>query len=394
MTLLRKAKRSTQIIFLICGIALSSWAPMVPFAKDKLGLDESNLGFLLLLLGAGAIAMMPISGILISKFGSRVVIAGGALVAAILLPCLLIASSMTTMGIALFIFGCGVGTVDVAMNAHGVHVQNMYGKPIMSSLHGLFSVGGLLGSLGLGFLIRLGLDPLHAAMSIAVMLVVLTLLQYKSLLTHAQESAATHETDPAVSTAQTSNRLPWLNLSVLFLGFMCFSVFLSEGAMLDWSAIFLRDLKQVPVEFAGVGYAAFSIAMASMRLLGDKIVERLSGKTIVVGGSAISALGIIIAIYSTDLWQTLLGFVLLGIGAANIVPIFFSEGGKIKGISPTISIAAISTMGYAGQLAGPALLGFIAKSFTLYTAFGTIAALFITVGILYYLKKTTKFLVD
>ncbi len=381
------AKRATQFVFLVCGLGLSSWAPMVPFAKDRLAINEADLGLLLLLLGLGAMFMMPITGMLMSRFGSRRLILCGVLLAAIMLPLLLIIPSFVGMAIALFFFGAAVGTIDVAMNSHGVQVQNLYGRPIMSSLHGLFSVGGLIGSLGLGFLIKLGLNPMHAALTISILLILLLSSQYKNLFDFKYERETIAQFSEIQTDVKSKGRFQWLNGSILLLGFMCFSVFLSEGAMLDWSAILLRDIKLLPAEFAGLGYAAFSIAMAIMRLSGDKLVERLNNKLIVVGGSLIAVTGLTVVILSAWIPLVLFGFILLGLGAANIVPIFFSEGGRIKGISPTVSISAITTMGYAGQLAGPAILGYIAHLFSLEVAFGTIAAMLLIVAIIYGIRQ-------
>lgn len=384
-----QAKKATQAIFLVCGLGISSWAPMVPYAKDRLGLNNADLGLLLLLLGAGAIAMMPVSGFIAHRYGSRIVIKYAALIVAVTLPLLLLISSPILMGLALFIFGSGVGVVDVAMNAHGVQVQNDLEKPIMSSLHGLFSVGGLLGSLGLGFLMKFGLSPITAAACISLSIVLILFWNYRFLFDVVKEKEVIARFAETPSEKAGTNKLSWLKGTVLFLGFMCFSVFLSEGAMLDWSAIFLRDNKGINPELAGMGYAAFSVAMAVMRLLGDKIVARLNGKTVVVAGSLIAAAGLFIAIFSPWIATALLGFVLLGIGAANIVPVFFSEGGRVKGIPATIAIPVISTMGYAGQLAGPALLGFIAFQFSLNAAFAFIAALLLLVAITYGLRRTS-----
>lgn len=379
-TELREARRATQSIFLVCGISIASWAPMVPYAKDRLQLDDASLGLLLLLLGGGALLMMPISGVMVHRFGSRIVIATGVLAVALTLPMLLVLPSITAMAVILFLFGAGIGAIDVAMNAHGVHVQNLYGRPIMSSLHGLFSVGGLFGSLGLGFLIKLGLHPVHAAISISVLLVVIAVAQYRHLFSPDVERIAATWYSAVEGKSSNFARFPWLHGSVLFLGAMCFAVFLSEGAMLDWSAVFLRDMKGVAPEFAGAGYAAFSIAMATMRLLGDGIVARLSGKKVVVYGGLVAAAGLCLGIVSPWLSGSLFGFILLGIGAANIVPVFFSEGGRLPGIPPQISIPAITTMGYAGQLAGPALLGFIAYYFSLPIALGFAALLLLLVA--------------
>lgn len=388
---LLKAKKATRWIFFVCGLGISSWAPMVPFAKDRLGINDADLGFLLLLLGFGAIIMMPVAGILMRKIGMRNVMAIGTLITAFTLPLLLIVPSYGGMAIALFIFGSGIGMVDVGMNSHGVQVQNLNGRSIMSSLHGLFSVGGLFGSLGLGFLITMGLDPRHAAVVISIMLVVLLVSQYKNLFDAKYEKGITEKNatldKPVDNRAPQKDYLQWFNKGILLIGFMCFCAFLSEGVMLDWSAIFLRDLKNVPAELTGIGYGVFSIAMAVMRLTGDRIIERFNSMIIVLGGCLVAALGLIIAIMTPFLPLVLFGFMLIGIGASNIVPIFFTEAGRLKGISPAVSIPAITTMGYTGQLAGPALIGYVAFRFSLEMAFGVVAFLMIVVAILYYFRK-------
>jgi predicted MFS family arabinose efflux permease len=381
-----KARKATKSIFLVCGLGISSWAPMVPYAKERLGLNNADLGLLLLLLGGGAISMMPVSGILAHRYGIRIVIRYAALIMALTLPLLLLISSPVWMGLALFIFGSAVGVVDVAMNSHGVQVQNASDKPIMSALHGLFSVGGLFGSLGLGFLMKAGLSPVTAAICIAVLLVGIVFWNYRFLLDDRKEKELIRQFSVSAKD-QNVKSFSWLKASVLFLGLMCFSSFLSEGAMLDWSAVFLSENKGVNPELAGVGYACFSVAMAIMRLLGDGIVSRLAGKTVVTGGAIIAASGLFLAVFSPWVFASLLGFVLLGIGAANIVPVFFSEGGRLKDVPATIAIPVISTMGYAGQLAGPALLGFIAYHFSLNAAFLFIAGLLLMVAITYGLRK-------
>ncbi|GAB3930826.1 MFS transporter [Larkinella terrae] len=382
-----KARTATQLIFLVCGLGMSSWAPMIPLAKDRLALNDANLGLLLLLLGGGSMLMMPVSGWLVGRFGSRIVMAGAGLVMALTLPLLLILPTPAGMAVTLFVFGSSIGTIDVAMNAHGVQVQNLYGRPIMSSLHGLFSVGGLFGSLGLGFLMKLGLNPVYAIVSIAVLMVLITLTQYKNLFPLTIEQQAIERFSPlSESSVAGSQRAGWLHGSVLFLGIMCFAVFLAEGAILDWSAVFLRDTKGIAPEFAGAGYAAFSVAMAVIRLAGDKLVAHLSGKTVVVGGSLIGAAGLGLAVLSPWVAGSMIGFVLLGVGAANIVPVFFSQAGRLPGIPPTTSLPVITTIGYTGLLTGPALLGFIAQHFSLSIAFGFVSLVLILVAVSYGVK--------
>jgi len=372
---LQNATTATKLIFLVCGLGVASWAPMVPYAKDRLGLHEGQLGILLLFLGFGALVMMPVSGIFINRSGSRIVIMVSGLFIALTLPLLLIITSVPLMAFCLLVFGAAIGSIDVAMNAHGVQVQNVYERPIMSSLHGLFSVGGLAGSLGLGFLVRLGLGPVYAATGIGILLILICITQYRHLFDAQHEREIIERYNHVKDTGKRTKTFAWLSGSVLFLGILCFSAFLAEGAMLDWSAVFLRDVKGIAPEFSGAGYAAFSVAMATMRLLGDGLVERFSNKTVVAGGSLIAASGLVISIISPWMPLVLFGFILLGIGAANIVPIFFSDAGRLSNIPSTVSLPAVTTLGYAGQLAGPALLGFIAHHYSLSAAFVCVAAI-------------------
>jgi predicted MFS family arabinose efflux permease len=382
-----KARKATKTIFLICGLGVSSWAPMVPYAKERLALNDASLGVLLLMLGVGAIVVMPVCGILANRFGSRIVIFCAAVIMALTLPLLLLMTSPIWMGVALFIFGAAVGTVDVAMNAHGVQVQNLSPKPIMSSLHGLFSVGGLIGALVLGLLIKSGLAPVTAAIAIGLLLILIVSIKYNDLFDYQTEKAAIQQFSFAAENGKTS-AYSWLTGSVLFLGALCFATFLSEGAMLDWSAIFLRENRGVAEELTGIGYAAFSVAMATMRLLGDKIVARLNGKTVVILGALIAASGLLLVVLTPWIATALLGFILLGLGAANIVPVLFSEGGRLKNVPSTVAIPAITSMGYAGSLAGPALLGFLAHQFSLPLALGFLSLLLILVGTAYAVKKS------
>jgi predicted MFS family arabinose efflux permease len=381
------ARIATQLIFLVCGLGVSSWAPMVPYAKDRLGLHEGQLGLLLLFLGFGALLTMPLTGLLLKRWGSRKIILAATLVVATMLSLLLLIQSVPLMACALFVFGAGIGSVDVAMNAHGVNVQNAYSRSIMSSLHGLFSVGGLLGSLGLGFLVKAGLQPLQAAIGISILLILITLSQYKRLFSLQTEQKLTSQHSAEKDKSLQSKRFHWLQWPVISLGLLCFCLFLTEGAMLDWSAVYLRDNKHVATEFSGLGYAAFSVAMAIMRLLGDKLVERLNSLKVVVGGCILAATGLLLAMSATWVPIVLVGYILLGIGAANVVPMFISDGGRLNGISPLSSIPVITTMGYAGQLAGPAILGFIAHHLSLTVAFGFTASFLIITAISYYFMK-------
>ena len=372
-----KARRATLLIFLVCGTGLASWVPMVPLAKIRLGLNDANLGLILLCLGAGAIVIMPFTSLLINRFGSRTIMLSASILLASMLPLLLFANTSFSLAIALFLFGVGIGTIDVAMNAQAVIIQERLGKYIMSSFHGLFSLGGLFGSIGLGFLIKLGLSPLVGILSIALLLLVIALSQYKSLLPQEEE------------TKLDSSSLIIPKGQVLILGLMCFVAFLAEGAVLDWSAVFLQFNRDFEAANAGLGFASFSVAMAIMRLSGDSLINKLGARKVVLYGGLIAAVGFLIAILLPFGIAALVGFILVGLGCANIVPVFFSTAGNLPNIPSSIAIAGVTTVGYIGQLAGPALLGFIAYLTSLPFALGLISILLLIVALTFpnWLKK-------
>lgn len=384
---LSSATRATKMFFLLCGLAISSWAPMVPFAKDRLALNDGSLGLLLLFLGAGAICTMPFAGWLINRVGSRIVMIGSAIIIALALPALLLLHAWFAMAAALFVFGAGVGAIDVAMNTHGAVIQNHTGKPIMSSLHGLFSVGGLIGPLLIGFLIKIGINPVTGATLISIGLLILTFTQQSALLPHSKEKSLS-QAEQSSDTAKVGSA--WLNSAVLFLGLMCFIAFLSEGAMLDWGALLLHDYKGVDKALSGLGYAFFSIAMAVMRLSGDRIISKFSSTTVVVAGSVIAFAGYSCILFVAWVPVTLLGFVLIGVGASNIVPVFFSAAGNIKGVPSSNAVSVVSTVAYAGQLAGPALLGLLALRFSLPVALFITGVMLMIAGLAFLISKRRK----
>ena len=367
----RRARWATSFIFLVCGIGVASWAPMVPLAKSRLNINEADLGLILLLLGGGAILTMPLIGVLVSRIGNRLVIMLAALIVAVILPFLTIISSPAGMAAALFIFGAGVGALDVAMNAHAVVVQQKLGKPVMSSFHAMFSVGGLIGSIGLGLLMLPGLSPTVAAMVISLIIITVTATQFKYIL-------------PLESGAGGDHSFRFPRGKVILLGVFCFIFFLSEGAMLDWSGLFLKEYRQFGPAVAGAGYAVFSVAMAIMRFSGDTLVHKYGSGKIVLYGGAVAAAGLLVAVIVPGPVAALGGFMLVGFGAANVVPVIFSAAGNVTGYAAGIALAAVTTLGYAGQLAGPALIGFVAYFVKLPVALGLLAAPMLATGIIFH----------
>ncbi|MCQ6259227.1 MFS transporter [Pseudomonas sp. Q11] len=363
----RLEQMSTRIAYLIAGVGIAAWAPLVPYAKVRANLDEGTLGLLLLCLGVGSILAMPISGALATRFGCRRVLSGGTILICLALPLLATMTSLPWLVAALFLFGAGLGTVDSTVNLQAVIVERASGKTMMSGFHGMFSLGGIIGAAGVSALLGLGLSPLGATLVVNALLLVALFKAAPHLLPYGSESSG-----PAFAIPHGV---------VLFIGILCFIVFLAEGAVLDWSAVFLTAERGVETAYAGLGYAAFALTMTVGRLTGDSVVHRLGAKRVIIYGGATAAAGFLLATLA-PMWQAaLLGYALVGAGCSNIVPVLYTAVGKQTLMPEAIAVPAITTIGYAGILAGPALIGFVAHGSSLSFAFGLIALSLVAVAV-------------
>ncbi|CAI1735584.1 Inner membrane protein ybjJ [Serratia fonticola] len=359
-------QNATRLAFFIAGLAMATWAPLVPFAKTRIGIDDGSLGLLLLCIGVGSIMAMPLTGLLTGKFGCRRVILLAGIALCIDLPLLVLMDSTLGMALALLLFGAAMGMIDVAMNIQAVVVERASNRAMMSGFHGFFSVGGIAGAGGVSALLWLGLGPLQASLIAVVAILVLLLIASKNLL---RESGGDKEGPMFV--------LPrgW----VMFIGLLCFIMFLAEGSMLDWSALYLTTMRGMDHNQAGLGYALFSIAMTIGRLNGDRVVNAMGRYQVLLLGSLCAAIGLALAITIDSAIASLIGFMLVGVGASNVVPILFSAAGNQRVMPANLAIASVTTVGYAGILAGPAVIGLIAQVSSLTFALACVAALLLIV---------------
>ncbi|TFF01727.1 MFS transporter [Pseudomonas sp. BCA14] len=362
----RLEQMSTRIAFFIAGFGIAAWAPLVPYAKERAQLNEGTLGLLLLCLGVGSILAMPVAGVLASRFGCRRVLGTGTLMICLALPMLATVSSIPLLMAGLFLFGAGLGTVDSTVNLQAVIVERASGKTMMSGFHGLFSLGGIVGAAGVSGLLGLGFSPLQATLVVIVIMVLALLKAGPHLLPYGSESSG-----PAFAVPHGV---------VLFIGCLCFVVFLAEGAVLDWSAVFLSAERGLDEAYAGLGYAAFALTMTAGRLTGDAIVRRLGATRVILIGGSLAAAGVFLATLSPAWEVALLGYALVGAGCSNIVPVLYTAVGKQNVMPEHIAVPAITTLGYAGILAGPAVIGFIAHGSSLATAFLLIGGLLAAVA--------------
>jgi MFS family permease len=359
--------RATRLLFLIVGFGVAAWAPLVPLVKARASLDDGTLGLLLLCLGIGSLAAMPVAGALAGRFGSRPVLAAAVLVTGAALVVLSRAAGLPVLAVALTGLGIGLGLLDCLMNLQAVVVERRAERPLMSGFHGLYSLGCILGAAGFSALLSLGLTP--AAASLAVVAAIAA--AFRAALPGILPAWVSESHGPAFARPRGP---------VLRIGLLCFVVFLTEGSALDWSGVFLIQERGLDPARAGLGYAAFSLTMTVGRLTGDALVRRTGRRRIVVLGALLAAggLGLTIAV---PLWPvTLLGYALVGAGCANIVPVLFTAAGRQDAVPAALAIPAVTTLGYAGVLAGPAAIGLLAHATSLTLAFLVVAALLLAVA--------------
>ena len=355
------ARRAVSVCFLLNGLILASWLPHIPELKSRLALSDGRLGFLLLAMAVGAVAALPTAGWLIAHFGSRAIttVSAAALSLAVTLPA--VSPDVVVSAAALAVLGVCNAVLDVAMNAQGVLVEKSYGRPIMSSFHALFSLGGLFGAGGASLAMAAGLNAITHLAFVA-------LLGFTAIAL-----AAAH----LVPTPRSSGRVKaWFvapPVALLGLGLLAFCALLSEGAMGDWGAVYLRDSLGTSAALAAMGFAAFSLAMALGRLVGDALARRLGGPCLMRVSGSLAAVGLSVALLVRQPGIALLGFGLVGLGVANLIPVLFSAAGR-TGADAGTAIAAVATTGYLGYLAGPPLIGLAADAAGLPAALGIVCA--------------------
>jgi len=363
----RTARWAVRTLFFLNGVLFATWASRIPAVQAERGLSNGALGMALLSIALGAVIAMPLAGLLATRIGSDRVSKATALLYCAMLPGIVLAPNSVMFVLALFCFGASHGALDVAMNAQAVAVEKRYGEPIMSSFHALWSTGGLAGAAASGLLASHDIKPLAHFVVVALLCGVAVALVFPNLL-NAPEGQVSD------SGGRSHNPLFLLpSRGLLALGMLALCVMAGEGAMADWSAVYLRNTVGTGESLAAVGYATFSIAMALGRFFGDYLTARFEPVNLVRAGGTLAASGLLLALVFGHAATTLMGFALVGAGFATLVPIVFSAAGNTRGIAPGVALASVSTLGYLGFLIGPPFIGFAAELFSLRFALGIIA---------------------
>lgn len=364
----RREQMATRALFFVAGFASAAWAALVPFAKLNTGVNDGVLGLLLLCLGGGALVAMPLTGVLTTRFGCRLVMTVSVILLSITLPLLAVINHTGLLALTLIIFGMGIGITDCAMNIQAIIVEKAAPKPMMSGFHGFYSVGGIAGVGAMSGFMLAGMGALQAAGAVTAICLLLLALSYKGMLDYAWPSEG-----PAFAVPRGA---------VLLIGIICFATFLAEGSVLDWSAVFLTEYRHVPESMGGLGFACFAVLMSLGRLTGDKIVAVLGRPQVVLWGALLAAGGLLLSVLSDNWLLALTGYGLIGLGCANVVPVMFSAIGRQTSMPQAVAVPAVTTLGYLGILAGPASVGLIAYRFTLPAALLAVVALLLLVALL------------
>lgn len=366
---LRATRLALFAFFLLNGVGIASWAAHIPDVKQKFGFSDATLGLALLALALGSVGTLIFGGPLVTRVGSRRMTGIAAFVFCLALALLLIAPSAPLFFVVLPFFGACIGAMEVALNVQAVAVEARYACPIMSTFHALFSVGGLLGAALASLTLALGIAPGAHLAVVAIALAVLTAFSLPQLLP-ADDMASDDSPAFVLPTG------PLLGLSVL--AFFCL---VAEGAMADWSAVYLRDTLGTGPAFAASGYAAFSIAMAAGRFGGDALRARFHAVTLVRASGILAAVGLGVALLIGHPIAALVGLACVGLGLANIVPVLFTAAGQTPGIASGMGIAAVASVGYFGFLLGPPVIGFVARATSLTIGLGLVALLIALIAV-------------
>ncbi|MCO2938366.1 MFS transporter [Pseudomonas aeruginosa] len=344
----RQGRLACIYFFAMAGLVIGNLMGRIPALKEQTQLDERALGQALLGVGVGALTAFPLSGFLVQRIGSRSVVIGGCLIMLLVFPLLGLSQGWWQLALAFYVLGVSFAGMDVAMNIQAVDVERLLGKPCMSMLHGMYSLGCLVGALSAAALA--GLTPFWHFL-------ILTALGLLSLPFFVR---ALLPPDPSKAGGRKGGGFTLPPRALLGLGLLILCAFVSEGGEADWSALFLHSVLDASERVAALGFAAFSAAMVVGRLFGDRLRGRIDDAPLLRGLGSLATLGMLVALFSPWPALSIAGFGVVGLGLSVMVPIVISAAGNQPGIDPVIGVAAVSTVGYGGLLMGPPLIGLLA----------------------------------
>ena len=365
---------STRFSFFGLGFATAAWAPLIPFAQQRLHFNHADFGLLLLCSGLGAMLAMPATGKIVQRIGCRVPIGFALLLLAVLLPSLSLWTTPLMMAITLFLFGTAAGSLGVALNIQAVVVEKNSLKSLMSGFHGMASLGGLAGVLTITALLALSISAVMSAFAVSLLLVIIIFLSVPYSIKAVENTSLEASSKVKKSIRQ---RLP--QPLIILIGIACFIIFMVEGAAMDWSGIYLTQQYGVNTAFAGLAYTFFAIAMTTGRFTGDYLIRYFGEKKLLTYSAICATLGLALVSIAPYWWLVLVGYTLVGTGCSNIVPIMFSRAGRQTVMPSAVALSCVSTMAYTGILVGPAFIGMVSELIGLSTVFMALSGLLLLI---------------
>ena len=359
-----RARRATRVQFAALGLAGGAWAVHIPSLKAQFGLGEAMLSLVLLAAGVGALGTLFTAGRVIGRLGAR---STAALAAAAMGATLALALQWPSLGwllAAMLVLGAAFSLFDVAINTEGTTLERLGGRPVMSNLHAMFSVGSMAGAALAAALLRAGMAPGGQLAAIGTGVALAALLAARGML----------DVHPPPAGEGAQAPFAWPRGLLLVIGLLIFAGMSAEGVMFDWSVLYLTQEVGTTQDFAALGYAVFAGAMALSRFAGDALRARIPEWQLLRAGAGLTALAMSGLLLSGDPVLSIVGYALVGAGLAPVVPILFSAAARVPGSSPAAAIAAVSSIGYAGFLLGPPLIGGIAHAASLTAAMFVIVA--------------------
>lgn len=376
----RKAKKSylnrvrlaTSLFFFGMGFCFATWASRIPDIKSMLQLSEAGLGTLLFALPIGQLVGMPISGKIVTKYGSRNISILGLLLYAFFLTLLGLATVKWELAIGLFLFGFFGNFCNIAVNTQGVYTQQLFEKPIVGSFHGSWSLAGFCGALMSLLMLALEMSPVQHFLIAFVIIVLIVVFNYKFIV-----KTKVKQQEAQAGYSFFKNPDPTL----IWLGIICFCCMASEGIMFDWSGVYFKEIVKAPGALVVLGYTTFMISMASGRFLSDFLVHKYGNKKVLLVSGIVISVGLYSAVLFPYLIPCTIAFMMVGFGVSNVVPIIFNVAGNNEKVPTGIALTIVSSISFLGFLIGPPLIGFIAEVTNLKYSFAIIGifGIFITV---------------
>jgi MFS family permease len=370
-TISNRAHRvAVSAFFFLFGFVFASWASRIPAIQQKLGLSETQLGFVLFSLPVGLLVSLPISGWFVAKKGSKKVACFAAICYAIILVIIGLTSSRLQLMAILFTFGLAGNMGNISFNTQAVAVEALYKRNIMASFHGVWSLAGFTGAAFGTFMTGVGFDPAFHFLIVLTIAIAILLASWRYLVTN------------DIKSSENAPLFAMPSKSLLTLGLIAFCSMLCEGAMFDWSGIYFKKVVMAKPSLVGAGYTAFMSTMALSRFVADYFTFKYGFKRIIQVSGLFIMTGLLLAVLLPTFYTAVAGFLLVGIGVSSVVPLVYSAAGKSKLMSPGIALASVSTISFFGFLFGPPLIGILAGISSLRLSFAVIAFMGLCVSIL------------